>query len=372
MKNFSKILCVVLALVMAMTAASCALSKPYAYQKDDVEIPVGVYIYYLQSAYNQAQSYAQQSELYDSETGKYDGKNSFLQMEITDDDGETAIAEDWIKDKAEENTKIAIATYAKFNELGCTIDEAEIKQAEDYYKSYWEQSLQDSYEGYGISFESFMMAGYTIPVMESEAFDAEYAEDGPSALSAEEVGAYFTENYTSYKYFSVNLYTTETETDADGNDTDVSTPLSEKEIAAYQKAFEGYASTLSAGGSFDDILKEYMDANSIEEDPSTSNVEIIDEDTDDELMKAIKDMKDGQAMTIETGDTDETKQLYLLYREPIENQLEAYTDPDQNRSTVVSEMKHEEFDELLEKLADEMNISLSSACKSYKPSMFEA
>ena len=102
MKNFTKILCVVLALVVALSAAACSLTQQYAYQKDDIELPIGTYIYYLYSAYNEAQNLAQQSDLYDSETGKYDGKKSFLKMEITDEDGETAVAEDWINDKAAE------------------------------------------------------------------------------------------------------------------------------------------------------------------------------------------------------------------------------------------------------------------------------
>ncbi len=373
MKNFSKILCVVLALVMALTAASCSLSKQYAYQKDDIEIPVGVYIYYLNSAYSQAQSYAQKSDLYDSETGKYDGKKSFLKMEITDDDGNTAVAEDWIKDKAAENMKIAVATFTKFNELGCTLDQTEIDSTKTYYQSYWDQGYSEQFEPYGISFDSFFMAGYTIPVMESEAFEAQYAADGPTPVTDEELGKYFTENYTSYKYFSTNLYKTEESDSAEGNEetTTTNVALSEDEIADIQKAFNGYASTLSSGGSYDDVIAEYMKANEIEDDPTTANVEIIDEDTEDELMKAIKDMKDGQAMTIEIGDTEETKQLYLLYREPIENQLEAYTDPEQNRGTVLSEMKHEDFDELLKSFSEDLNITLSSACDSYKPSLFE-
>lgn len=373
MKNFSKILCVVLALVLALSAAACSFSQQYAYQDDDVELPIGVYIYYLQNAYSQAESLAQKSDLYDSASGKYDGKKSFLKMEITDDDGETAVAEDWIINKAEEDTKNAIATMSKFNELGCTIDEAEMQQAKSYYQNYWDQSLKDTFETSGISFNSFMIASYNIPVMENEAFKAQYAEDGPTPVSTEELGTFFTENYTSYKYFSVNLYTTEDTTPDDGtSETEsVSTPLSESEIADYQKEFDGYAKTLSEGGSYDDVVNSYMEAHSIDSDPSTSNVEIIAEDTEDEILKTIKDMKDGEAITLVIGETDDTKQLYLIYREPIKNQLEAYTDPDQNRDTVLSEMKHEEFDELLKKYAEDKNYTLSSSCSSYKPSMFE-
>ena len=61
MKNHSKILCVVLALIIALSAASCSLSKEFAYQKDDIELPIGTYILYLQQAYQQAQGFAQKS-----------------------------------------------------------------------------------------------------------------------------------------------------------------------------------------------------------------------------------------------------------------------------------------------------------------------
>ena len=374
MKNFSKILCAVLALAVALSAAACSLSPEYAYQKDDIEIPIGVYISYLYNAYNSAQGFAQQSELYDSETGKYDGKKSFLKMEITDDDGETAVAEDWIINKAQENTKNAVAVESKFKELGCTIDEAEIESTKTYYQSYWDQSYAEQLEPYGVSFESFFYVGYTLPVMQTEAFKAEYAPDGPSAVSDEELSAYFKENYTSYKYFSANLYTSTESTDSEDGSAETETtdtPLSEEEIAAYQKEFNEYASTLSSGGSYTDAVEKYKTAHDITDDPTTENVEVIDEDTDDEILKNIKDMKDGEAKVVEIGDDDSSKQLYLLYREPIENQLEAYMDPEQHRDDVLESMKSEDFKQLLKDYAEEQGITLSSACNSYKPSMFE-
>ena len=392
MKNVSKILCVVLALIMALTAASCSLSKQYAYQKDDVELPIGVYILYLQQAYNQAQGFAQKSELYDSEKQTYDGKKSFLKMEITDDDGNKAIAEDWINNKAEELTLDAIAGMEKAKELGCTVDEATRKQTEEQIKSYWDQGYGEQYEQYGIGMES-LVAVSNASSQRHEAFHKQYAADGPTPVSDEDLAKYFTEKYTSYKYFSANLYTTSTETDgaAEGSDTasTVNTPLSEEEVAKYQKDFDSYAKTLSSGGSFDDVIKQYMDAYSITDDPRTENVSVIEDDTTDELMKAIKDMKDGQAMTITIGEAEDSKQIYLLYREPIENQVEAYTKTEEpkpkatgdeaalmaqeesKRDSVVEEMKTDEFDELLKKFAKDKGFALSAACKSFKPSMFE-
>ncbi len=373
MKNFSKILCVVLALVVAISAASCALSPQSAYEKDDIKLPIGVYVYYMYNAYTSAQGFAQKSDLYDASTGKYDGKKSFLKMEITDDDGNTAVAEDWIKDKAQERTKEAVAINTKFNQLGCTIDQTELDNTKTYYKNYWDQSYAAQLEPFGISFDSFFMAGYEIPVKESEAFKAEYGTGGPSAVSDEELTKYFTENYTSYKYFSANLFTSETAetTDASAETTAQSVALPEDQIADYMKDFQDYASTLSSGGSFDDVKKSYMDKYAVEEEPATENVEIIPDDTEDEILKTIKDMKDGQAMTLEVGEDETSKQLYLIYREPIENQVAKYTDPEQEKDTVLSSMKQEDFEKLLKDLVEELNVTLSSACNSYNPSLFE-
>jgi len=373
MKNFSKVLCVVLALVVALSAASCALTPQNAYDKDGIKLPIGVYIYYMYTAYTSAQGYAQKSDLYDASTGKYDGKKSFLKMEITDDDGNTAVAEDWIKNKAEERTKEAVAIYTKFNELGCTIDQTELDNTRTYYKNYWDQSYATQLEPFGISFDSFFMAGYEIPVRETEAFKAEYGTNGPSAVSDEELTKYFTDNYTSYKYFSANLFTTTgAETaDASAETASQSVPLSEDEIAAYMKDFQSYATTLSDGGSFDDVKAEYMEKYAVEQDPATQNVEIIPEDTEDEILKNVKGMKDGQAMTVEIGSDDTSKQLYLIYREPISNQVAKYTDPDQEKDSVLSSMKQEDFEKMLKDLVEELNVTLSSACGSYNPSLFE-
>ena len=382
MKLISKILCVVLVLVVALCAASCSLSQQYAYQKDGVELPIGVYVYNLYSAYSQAQSYAQKSDKYDSTTGRYDGKKSFLKMEITDGDGNKAIAEDWIKDKAKENTIDAIAVLSKYTQLGGTMDEAtpntkyvDLVPYASYYGYDESVKLSDMaapYEEYGIGFDSWLFC-QQLDTMENVAFEKEYGKGGPSEVSDEDLTKFFKENYTSYKYISVPLYETIETTPDDGSSETTSTnqPLSDKVIADYKKEFEGYASTLSKGGSYDDVAKKYMKAHDVESDPTQSQVTVIDKDTTDELSKAILDMKDGQAMTIEIGDSDDSKTLYLLYREPIENQVKDYTDPEKYRSTVLSKMKHDEFHEFLESYAKDNGFELSSACNDYNPSMFE-
>ena len=373
MRNFTKILCVVLALVVALSAASCSLTKQYSYKTDDVELPIGIYIYYLQSAYNEAQSYAQKSDKYDSEAGTYDGEKSFLKMEITDDDDVTAVAEDWIKTKADEYMKEACAVYYEYNKLGATYDEATAEYYTNYYGQYWDQ-ISETYEGYGISLDSFIQAGITIPLMRSAVFEKEYAVDGPMAVSDEEVLTYFNDNYTSYHYFSANLYTSETQTvtDADGNESEenVDTSLSDDEIARYETKFNAYAENVSAGiATFTQALNVYNKSFD-DEATATENVEVIDADTDDEILQTILTMKEGEAVAKITGEGDARK-IYFIYKEAIADQAE-YPKDSEHRDSIVSKMKTDDFNELLKTIGSTITISISSACSSYKPSMFES
>lgn len=375
MRNFTKILCVVLALVVALSAASCSLTKQYSYKTDDVELPIGIYIYYLMNAYNEAQTYAQKTDAYNAEDETYDGSKSFLKIEITDDDGNKAVAEDWIIDQAVKDMNDAVASYNKYKALGCTVDEAAAESTRAYYKEYWDQGYSESYEPYGISFDSFFQAGYTIPSIKNAAFEAEYGVDGPSAVSDEELTAFFTEKYTSYKYFSANLYTTSTEpaTDEEGNTTDesVDVPLPDEEIKAYEADFKSYADAVMSGTGFEDVVKSYQEAYEIEEDPSQSSVSVIDPDTEDEIEKAVLELKEGEAVYKIIGDDENTRQIYLLYREPIADEIDAYIKDETNRTGVLYEMKNKDFDKLLQDLAATLDIDKSSACNSYKPKMFE-
>lgn len=373
MRNFTKILCAVLVLVIALSAASCTLTKQYSYKTDDVELPIGVYIYYLQSAYNEAQSLAQKSDKYDSEAGTYDGSKSFLKLEITDDDGVTAVAEDWIKDKAAQYLNEAVAVYHEAAALGASPDEATASYYENMYESYWD-SIKDSYEGIGVSYESFIQAGITIPLLRSAVFEKEYEADGPQAVSDEDLQKFFEENYTSYKYFSANLYTSEDSlvTDADGNETTeaANVAMTDKQIERHQNYFALFADRINSGtNTFSEMLDAYNVKFSAEA-TATEDIKKIDEDTTDELEKNIAALKEGEAKYVTIGDDENSRQIYLIYKAPIADEKDYIADSD-NRMSVISEMKQDDFTDLLKTVAESLSIEKSSAINSYKPSMFE-
>ena len=371
MRNFTKILCVVLALVVALSAASCSLSKQYAYTSDDGDLPIGLYIYYLRQAYNEAEDYAQKdTEKYDAEKGTYDGSKSFLKMEITDDDGKTAVAEDWIKEKAAENMNEAIAVYYQYNQLGCTMDEALLETDRKTYKDAWDNgysyygnsmpALSETYEPFGIGLDALFFADVEIPMMKTSVFDATYKD-----VTDDELKKFYEENYTSYHYFSMDLYTTST----DANNTTSYESVSDAQITAYTAAFDGYAAAINGGEStFSEQFEAFKTAYNSDA-TATENKAKLDSDTD--LNKAILALKDGEAKQVIIGENDNARKIYLIYKEAIAGTTEAYFEESSSRDSVLSVMKEDEFEELLKKIAAEID-GMSSACKSYKPSMFES
>ncbi len=382
MRNFKKLLCVVLVVLVAFSAASCSLTKQYAYQKDDIELPIGVYIFYLYQAYSEAQNYAQQTDAYDSATGRYNGKKSFLKVEITDSDDNTAVAEDWIKDKAKEYTRNAVAISIEANKLGATIDELGAKDMYSTINPYsiynsstgqldysLDQSLADvaaNYEQFGIGFDSWLLCNASIAQTENAVFDKEYGEGGPLAVSTDEITKYFTENYYSYTTFSANLYTTEA--GEDGSTENVA--LDKDEVKRYEDAFKSYAEEVSGGKSVDDVVAEYNEAFGAEA-TATPSVNKIDKDTTDELNKAILDLKEGEAAYKIIGDDENTRVIYLIYKAPIKDEIANYVDDETQRSTLLHEMKDEDFEQLIKDIIKENDIELSSACNGYQPSLFE-
>ena len=381
MRNFTKILCVVLALIVALSAASCSLSKEYSYETDDVELPIGVYIYYLYQAYNEAQNYAKYVD-------GYTAGESFLDLEITDNDGNTAVCSDWIKDKAAEYMDEAVAIYHEFEERGCTVDEAAIAQNKKTLKDYWDNGYQDyaymsdgsvykdengqpyvqnydplskSYEPYYIGFDSFYLARLWIPAMRSSLFTALYGTDGSEAVTDEDLHKYYEENYTSYHYFYASI----------------SSDASDEDVKKLTDSFTEYASEVTAGATVSNVLTKYNEAYSAsaEEKSGTAKLDIAktkNQSKDDTaLMQAIIDLKEGEAKQVIIGE-DSSRKIYLIYKEPIADTTETEFESSDNRESVLSTMKEDDFRALLKKTASEISVKKSSACDKYKPSMFES
>lgn len=377
MKAIKKITAAFLAVLMIMSISGCSTKPEWSYKVDENEVQIGVYIYALYTAYNQAASYASSAEGYDAE-------KSFLNLTITDDDGETAVAKDWIVDTAKELTKNILTIEEEVEARGLTLtaeDEAAAKESADndwnlgpYYDMYLAYGMmptpyKDILEPYGVSYESFERASYMASAKQTALFEEIYINDEETAVSTEDLTNYFTENYTSYSYLSVRL--ADSATDDSGSTT--YTAMSDEDIAEIESTLQGYADNINNGaGTFADQMVEYTALKELESDPSTNAVENLDESSlNEDVIAALNELEEGKASLVKVGEA-ENAYYYLIYKAPIADSVADYIEDETNSFNVLNAMKSEEFQDMLTAKAEELGIQENtSVVNSYKPSMFE-
>lgn len=348
-----------------------SLNKEWSYKSGDKELAIGVYIYSLDTAYQKAKSFAEKLDDYD------ETKDSWLEMEITDDDGKKEVASKWIKDQA----KLMCLSYLVLDEQiekeKVDISKDTIASADEQAETYWNvgqyadygyvMPMKNDLEPYGISLESFRYCSTEYSVKYQALFDKLYKESGSKEVTNEELTKYFNDNYTDYSYFSVNLYTSST--DEAGQSTNIA--MSDKEAKKVTDEIDGYVKDVNGGKSYDDVLNAYMKANEIESDPSTSNIENLENSSlGDEVKEAIKKLDNKKAAAVKVG-SGENAVYYFVYKRNIKDAAKDYLADENNSANVLSSMKGEEFADYIEELTKSLDYEEnSSVINQYEPKMF--
>ena len=176
--KISSLLLAVVMLISVLLVSGCSLGKEWSYKTSEKELAIGVYICALRSAYSKAETKAKELEDYDS------SKDSWLDMEITDDDGNTEVARTWIKQKAEEQCLQYLVIENELKSTGATTDSAKMDEARAQAKTSWEVGQQTMYgqmpaaktslEKYGVSLDSYTYVVADAPQNEETLFDFLY------------------------------------------------------------------------------------------------------------------------------------------------------------------------------------------------------
>ncbi len=374
MKPAIKMGSLLLAVMMVFTAvfaSGCSLEPEWSYKTSDKELAIGIYIYSLNSAFSEAKSYAEKLDDYDG------AKDTWLDMEITDDDGNTEVARTWIKNKAQKTCLKYLAVEKAIKDQGATVDSATLASAKDQSKSYWEvgpyasygyiQPMKDELEKYGVSFESFSYCTADYSVNYSTLFASLYDAGGSQAVADSELVKFVEDNYADYTYFSVPLYES-TPDETTGETTSVA--MSEDKIKALKDEINGYVSELNSGKSFDDVISKYMEANGLTENPAADNDKIEFKDdfsAGDEVKAAYEKLETGKADAVTVGEGT-TATLYLVYKKDIKSDSSEYVTS--NHASVLSKMKTDDFDAYIDELIEKLEYEKSSAVDKYDPKMF--
>lgn len=378
MKPTVKIVSLLLAVMMLLTAvmSGCSLSKEWSYKANDKELAIGVYIYALYNSYNRALSYAEKLDDYDST------KDTWLEMEITDDDGNTEVASKWIKEQAQLICLEILAVEQELNRLGASADEATLANLDSAAESNWNfgttytqyigyvQPLKTTLEPYGISYDSFKMVTSTFVANEDKLFELLYHEGGEQAVSKDDIKKYFDENYVKYSYLPVQLYTSTT--DEAGTSSNVA--MSDADVKKITDQFDGYVKQVNAASNPSEtsskLLSEYLTANGKDESSIVNNTAKNDEtNAGEELENAIKELGLGKATTLKVGE-GENATLYYVYRYTQQEAEDEYLTDGSNDDSLIAKMKEKDFTAYLKDLADKLDYQKNGAVDGYNPKMF--
>ena len=373
MKPTVKIGSLLLAVVMALSAVlatGCSMGKEWSYKTSDKELAIGVYIYCLDLAYQQAQTKAKELDDYDGTNDKW------LDLEITDDDGNTAVARQWIKDDAQKKCLNFLAVEKGMKDEGASVDEATQQAADEQAKTYWNVGQYANYgyimpmskelEPYGISYDSFRYCTSQYSVNYSALFAKLYGEGGSQEVSDSELEDYFIENYVDYSYIPVQLY--EASTDEAGESKSVA--LSDEKIADYTAELEGYVKDINEGKSYDDVVSAYTEKHELSQSPAVDNTEQLESvSAGDQIKDALKDLGNNKAVTVKVGEGD-SGMLYLVYKRNSADSAKDYLESETNRAGVLNTMKKDDFEDYLKKIVEDLDYEKNSTVDGYDPKMF--
>ena len=164
-----KLSAVALAVAMSFSLSACTLGSTswiLKYGDDNQEVPTGIYVQNMYTAYSAAGQYAT-------------GGDTLLESSIED-----KTADQWIRDTAMNLTKQYLAVTLKFDELGLTLTEAENTNIQSMVDSVW-KSYGESYTLMGVNRDSYQkMLEYTAKT--GDLFQHFYGEGGELAPTEEE------------------------------------------------------------------------------------------------------------------------------------------------------------------------------------------
>ena len=227
----------------ALTAALLCTASLTSCSDTSYVMTAGIYIYneLTEMSYQMTMMYYQKGIKKDYFDQKVDGK----------------AFDEYLSDYALTATKEYAAVVDKFNELGLTLSDEDIKSINDSISSTWD-SQGEFYESEGISKESVKLA-LKGSKMREELFDHYYAEGGEEAVSDDEMVKYLDDNYLRYK--SISFAKTKASTDSSSSATDSSTDSADaanEEAKAKRDEFLEKAQGVSFDD-FDSIIDEYND-----------------------------------------------------------------------------------------------------------------
>ncbi len=362
--NMKRILCTVLALTLA---AACLLfggcSTPsVAMQVDNKVYEMGDYLAYMYGTmYTDSTAYMY---LY------YYGEDALSQKVTYGEDSKEVTLSEYIVNTTQDNMIRQKALEDLMASHGISWDADELKTVEEEIK----KLKTDQFLPFGFTNERYINMYKAMALNELSLFNGLYDEGGKREVSDDDERKWFDEHYYSYKIIEISLMKDSKE-------------LSTDEIDKIQTQLEGYLDLYTKNGAnsgaFDVAYRQYLadtaedtddkeetaeETETEEKEPETADrIDTIDEDMDENLLKVIKELKEGEIgiKTYQQGGTNKTMALILRMDPEAErgkdedgNDIDFYVE---SHSQILQHMKHDELkkeiDEKVKALKDKVTLN---------------
>lgn len=318
MRNiWKKALAALLCAALCLSLSGCYdANKTWAAKRGQETLPIGSYIYYLNTSFSEAMD-------------KVPSDTEVLKATIDGKDGET-----WIKDRAKDYLGAYFYVNRKFDEMALELTEEEKLSLDSTTESYWAY-YKSYFENMGIAKESFHLAFSEYNTKLRLVMLSIYDTGGELELSNEDLENYFSENYYYYSYFSAAL----SSYDDEGN----ATNLTDEEKAALKDKLQGYVNSINSG---DMTLEEAAEAYAEEELDGAENSTYVEPfsavktDLIEALRDGIEGTKDNEASLVEL-----TNSYLVVYRHPVLLGFSAQMAEETGKDDLILAMKNEEFSE---------------------------
>ena len=325
-----------------MGLSSCdSTDKTWAMKRGDTTIPIGCYIYNfyvttLNAPYQEG----------------VDSSKSMLEQEI-----EGKPAETWIRENAIRSTKLMLAVDDMMNELGLSLSEEDQKQIETNTNSGWTQ-LSSALEKY-VAKSSYQKAYTELNYKYTMVFEALYGEGGEKEVPEEELLQYVKEHYTDYSYIMAPLYDSSYQA------------LEDEKKTAVRDLLEDCVKKINDGSMTVEEAAEAYEKEMETSDSLTSGVTDLETPgNNDKLVEALKKIDAGNAYFVDLS--EESSCYFLVYKRDINKTAGEYLDNEDNRLSVLSELKGDEFADMMEEKVDTMTgVEINDAAlNEYTASMY--
>ena len=245
--NIKKIAALGCAAAMVSSLTACGEKTTWGAVIDGVQIPAGVFIYYLDTANYEAQQKLNEqtdtsSDLSPEGAAAQSSETVTLPLYSSQIDG--VDSKQWIYDRATELMQEYAAVEAKFDEYGLTLTDDDKQSAQVYLDQIWDYA-GDYYTSMGVSENSYKSI-FLNSSKKQKLFETIYSEGGERAVSDDEIKTYLDENYALINYIDVELK------DGEGN------LLKSDGKAERMEMLNSYIERYNNGEDFDELNAEYV------------------------------------------------------------------------------------------------------------------